>query len=137
MATPALLSRALCENGAEGLARTPLWFLQHKTVANVLSGLAATELLGDKVPNVPDRIRLPSLLFRTASGALVGAALYLNNHRKPAKGAAVGAAAAFAATYASFYLRKKLGEKTSIADPVIGSIEDALVLSSGITAARM
>ncbi|WP_299754939.1 DUF4126 family protein [uncultured Pontibacter sp.] len=136
LSAPALLSRALNENKNGALAATPLKYLQNKYVANTLTGLAATELLGDKIPGVPDRIEVPSLLFRATSGAVVGAAVYASNHEKLLKGAAIGAAAAVAATYLSFYLRKTLCEKTTIADPVIGALEDALVLGSGLKAAR-
>lgn len=136
MSAPALLSRALQEHKNKALSGTPLKYLQNKYVANTLTGLAATELLGDKWPGVPDRIELPSLLVRAASGAAVGAAIYAGNHKSLASGAAVGAVAAVAATYASFFLRKTLSDKTTIADPVLGVLEDALVLGSGLKAAR-
>ena len=137
LSAPAMLSRHLSEQRNGYLATTPLHYLQNKTVANALSVVAATELLGDKVPGVPDRTNLPSLLMRAASGAVVGATVYVGNHQKLWQGAALGAAAAIAATYASFYLRKTLSEKTSMADPVVGTLEDALVLASGLQAARV
>ncbi len=94
-------------------------------------------MLGDKLPGVPDRIAAPSLLARGASGALVGAAVYLMNNGKAMEGAAVGAVAAVGATFASFYLRRYLSEHTSVADPVIGAIEDALVVGAGLKAAQL
>lgn len=134
---PALLSRNLSSRNQGLLQDTPLHLLENKTMATVLSGLSATELLGDKIPGVPDRIEAPGLLFRGASGALVGAAIYLSNRKNAAEGAAIGAIAAVAATYASFYLRKSLGKATGIADPVFGALEDALVVTSGLKAAKM
>ncbi|RIJ41421.1 DUF4126 family protein [Pontibacter oryzae] len=137
LSAPALLSRNLSSRNEGLLQNTPLHLLENKTVATVLSGLSATELLGDKLPGIPDRIELPSLLFRGASGALVGAAIYLSDRKNAAEGAALGALGAVAATYASFYLRKSLGKATGIADPVFGALEDALVVSSGLQVAKM
>ncbi len=136
LSAPALLSRALQEKHDGRLNGTPFEFLQNKCVAYTLTGLAATELLGDKLPVAPDRIVLSSLLMRAGSGAMVGAAVFQGNRNSLAKGALVGAAAAVAATYASFYLRKMLRDKTVIADPVLGMLEDALVLGAGLKAAR-
>ncbi|GAB3530018.1 DUF4126 family protein [Pontibacter brevis] len=137
LAAPTLLSHFLSEAGSAPLRNTPLRFLGNSTVAMVLKGLAASEMLGDKVPGVPDRIEPPSLVMRSASGALAGAAVYMMNNRKAIEGAAVGAAAAVAATYGSFYLRKTLCEKTSLADPIFGALEDALVIASGMQAAKL
>ncbi|PTX18320.1 putative membrane protein [Pontibacter mucosus] len=136
LSAPALLSRALLDKQNTNLSGTPFRFLQHRYVANTLTGLAATELLGDKLPIAPDRIETPSLLMRAASGAAVGAAVFAGRHKSMAEGAALGAVAAVAATYASFYLRKFLCEKTGIADPVFGALEDVLVVASGLKAAK-
>lgn len=137
LSAPALLSRSLSESGDGQLRDTPLHLLENKTVATVLGGLAASELLGDKIPNIPNRIDPPALIMRGASGALVGAALYLGQRKKVAEGAAIGAAAAIAATFASFYLRQSLGKATGIADPVFGVFEDALVVGTGLKAAKL
>jgi len=136
LSAPALLSRALPDKHHVDLAGTPLRFLQNRYVSYTLMGLAATELLGDKLPVAPDRIEKPSLLMRAGSGAMVGAAVYAGNRKSMTTGAAIGAVAAVAATYASFYLRKILGDRTHIADPVIGILEDVLVVGSGLKAAR-
>ncbi|WP_162053270.1 DUF4126 family protein [Pontibacter pamirensis] len=137
LAAPTLISHFVSQDENSPLQNTPLRFLGNSTVAMVLKGLAASELVGDKVPGVPDRIELPSLIMRSATGAVAGAAIYLINHKKAVEGAAIGAAAAIAATYGSFYLRKTLCEKTSLADPIYGALEDALVIASGIKAAQM
>ena len=46
-------------------------------------------------------------------------------------GVLLGSAAAVAGTYGSFYLRKELKRLTGIADPILGVLEDALVVKSG------
>ncbi|WP_345156417.1 DUF4126 family protein [Pontibacter saemangeumensis] len=136
-AAPMLLSHFLSKNHSSPLQRTPLRFLGNAKVAMALKGLAASEMAGDKLPQAPDRIAVPSLFVRGASGALVGAAVYMMSNEKAFKGAAIGAAAAVAATYGSFYLRQYLSGHTRLADPVLGAIEDALVIGSGMKAARM
>lgn len=137
LAAPTLLSHFLSRDGKSLLQDTPLSFLGNSTVAMILKGLAASEMVGDKVPGVPDRIEPPSLIMRSASGALAGAALYLMNNKKAYEGAAIGAAAAIAATYGTFYLRKTLSKNTSLADPIYGALEDALVVASGFKAAQL
>lgn len=137
MAAPMLLSHQMSQDRTKPLHNTPLRLLGNDMVALALKVLAAGELVGDKMPGVPDRIDAPSLAFRGASGALVGAALYMADKQKPLEGAALGAAAAVAATFGSFYIRKYLSEHTAVADPVIGALEDALVLGSGLQVSRM
>lgn len=137
LAAPMLLSHFLSKNENSPLQNTPLRFLGNGTVALALKGLAASEMAGDKIPNAPDRIKAPSLLMRGASGALVGAAVYMMDNGKALEGAAIGAAAAVGATYGSFYLRRYLSGHTSFADPVFGALEDALVIGSGMKAAQL
>lgn len=132
LSATAILSHELSNTPKEILQRSPLRYLQAWPVATGLKYLAATEIAGDKVPGVPNRIALPSLLVRTASGALVGAAIFTANRDKGVKGALIGGLAAVAVTYGSFYLRKSLSKNTKVPDTVLGFIEDAIMLSSGI-----
>lgn len=137
LTAPMLLSHYMSKSISNPLQHTPLRFLGTSTAALALKGLAASEMAGDKIPNAPDRIILPSLLMRSASGALVGAAVYLMNNGKAFEGAAIGAVAAMGATYGSFYLRQYLSAHTRFADPVFGVLEDALVVGSGMKAAQL
>lgn len=137
LAAPTVLSHFLSKAGSNPLRYTPLGFLGNNTVAMVLKGLAASEMMGDKVPGIPDRIEAPSLVMRSGSGALAGAAVYLMNNKRWSEGAAIGAAAAIATTYGSFYLRKALGEKTGFADQIFGALEDALVVGCGMKAGQL
>ncbi|MET3542492.1 putative membrane protein [Pontibacter aydingkolensis] len=132
MSAPALLSDELSRIPSMGLANSPLHFLQSDTVATGLKVLAATELLGDKIPDVPDRISPPSLAVRALSGAVVGATIFTANKDSLTKGAILGAAAAIAGTFASFYLRKAIKKYTHLPDSLSGAIEDALMFGSGL-----
>ena len=137
LAAPMLLSHFLSKNENNPLQNTPLRFLGSSTVSLALKVLSATEMAGDKLPNAPDRIEAPSLFMRGASGALVGAAVYMMHRSKPLEGAFIGTAAAIGATYGSFHLRQYLSGHTRFADPVFGALEDALVVGSGMKAARL
>jgi len=90
--------------------------------------LALGELAGDKMKSAPDRIVVPGLAARLATGAIAGAALAPRRQRVLA--GALGAASAVAASYLTFNLRMKalrrFGQTRS------GLVEDALV--AGATA---
>ncbi|MEJ8800553.1 DUF4126 family protein [Pontibacter sp. H249] len=132
MSAPALLSDELSKLPSASLAHSPLHFLQSDAVASGLKLFAATELLGDKIPNVPDRITPPSLAIRAISGAVVGATIFTANKDSTSKGAIIGAAAAIAGTFASFYLRKAIKKYTHLPDSLSGTIEDVLMFGSGL-----
>ncbi|MBF9254543.1 DUF4126 family protein [Pontibacter sp. 172403-2] len=134
MTAPALLSNELSNAPTAALAGSPLRYLQHGPVATGLKLLAASELVGDKIPGMPDRISPPILLPRALSGALVGATIFTVHQDSWIKGAAIGAAAAVAATYGSFYLRKLMNKYAPNA--VSGALEDALTLGSGLAIAK-
>jgi uncharacterized membrane protein len=132
LAAPALLSQELSRVNPELLKASPLRFLQAGPVATGLKLLATAELAGDKLPRIPDRTALPSLVVRTTSGALVGAALFMASQDKPLKGAVIGGMAALAGTYGSFYLRRALSKYGKVSNIVSGVMEDAVLLSSGL-----
>jgi uncharacterized membrane protein len=132
LSAPAIASHYLAKDQSSELEDSPLKFLQSPQVADVLKLLAASEMAGDKVPGAPDRITTASLFARGLSGALVGAALFKANKGNMTAGALLGSAAAVAGTYGSFYLRKELKHLSGIADPILGVLEDALVVKNGV-----
>jgi uncharacterized membrane protein len=97
-------------------------------VATVLATMAAAELVVDKLPFMPSRTRLPSLLARATSGAVVGAAL--SPKLRPA-GAVVGAAAAVATTFGLHRVRALLTNRLRVPNLVAGALEDVLVIALG------
>jgi uncharacterized membrane protein len=88
-------------------------------------------LVGDKLPNTPNRTAAPGLIGRCLSGALAGAGIYKATGNNGFTGALIGSAAALASSFGCFYLRRFVVEKTNIADPKIGGIEDAIVAATG------
>jgi uncharacterized membrane protein len=95
------------------------------------------ELVGDKLPVIPDRTRPGPLTGRVTVGTLVGAAAYRDAARPVASGAVVGAVAAAASTLALARARTALGQRTRLPDLAWGFVEDILALTLGLLAMRL
>jgi hypothetical protein len=89
-------------------------------VAVIAAG--AGELAFDKLPGAPARTHVSGLGARLTTGTLSG-------HRVagPA-GAVAGGAAAMGSAFAGLHLRTILVEQLPVPDPVIGAVEDSIVL---------
>jgi len=113
------------DNGA------PRW-LGHPLVSVGTMALAVYEFAGDKQKSAPDRIIPPAVLVRGANAAFAGMAVSPRNERF--SGAIVAAATAVLASYATFAVRmlamREYGRVST------GAVEDVLVLSGAIAAAR-
>lgn len=131
MAAPALATHYLYNNPSKKLGQTRLAFMQSGKTATIFSLLAAGEIMGDKLPNVPDRTETGSLIGRGLSGALVGASLSYAQRKSGLIGAGIGLVSALTATYLSYFLRKKLTEKTAVPGILWGLAEDVVVFRSG------
>jgi uncharacterized membrane protein len=130
-AAPAALSRAVSDGRIEGLEGTPLSALGSPGFSTVLRIMEVGEFIVDKLPVTPSRTAPPPLLGRMGSGALVGAALFASENRRMVAGGALGAAAAAVSAYAGERLRMQAAEKLGVPDPVVGLLEDVLVLLAG------
>jgi len=128
---PVIVNAILQKHPSKHLAKSPLRFLQSDKVGYGIRFLAAGELVGDKLPNTPNRTAAPGLIGRCLSGALAGAGIYKASGNNGFTGALIGSAAALASSFGCFYLRKFVATKTNIADPVIGGIEDVIVTATG------
>ena len=131
MSAPALLSRAVRQGYAENLADTRFTPLLSSKVSSILYVLAAGEMIADKSAWIPGRISPPALFGRAASGALVGAALFVSGGRRGVSGATLGTLSAIAAAYASYYARAGVGGTLGVPDQVLGLLEDGIVLFGG------
>lgn len=132
MSAPAVTSKMLQKKHSKMLEHSNLDFMQSETTARLLSVLAIGEFIGDKMPAAKNRIALPGLISRGISGALAGASIYKAAKGNVATGALLGGLTALAATYGSFYLRKSVVKHAHLVDPIIGSIEDAIVMGAGM-----
>jgi uncharacterized membrane protein len=136
MSAPAITSHILSHHQSNNLNGTALNFMQSNKTATAFKLLAVSEFIGDKLPGAPNRIALPGLTGRFLSGALAGASVYKAGGGKAYIGAILGGSAAILSTFGMFYLRKTTVKGTHILDPIIGGIEDALVLGASAGLAK-
>ena len=135
-AAPVVLSHVYSRHPAKQLKNTPLSFLQTIPTSKVFKVLGAGELIGDKLPFAPNRTAAGGLIGRFLSGALCGATVYKANHQQPIIGGVIGGLAAIGSAFGCMFLRVGLGKRTGIPDPVIGVIEDIIVISAGTAIAN-
>ena len=132
---PALLGQAV-QTQAIPKAGEPFKFLMSETAANVASGLAAAELIGDKLPFTPDRTVAFALAGRAAAGAVVGGAICSSFRKRPFWGAVAGVAGAIGAAYAGFYIRQALTKNGKLPDLLVALAEDAISAGGAIAILR-
>jgi len=131
MAAPALVSDHLARSQSPSLGPSPLRWLGTTKAATVTKFLAVGEVVGDKLPATPSRLAPAQLIARAVSGGLCGATLCLHNGKRGDLGAAIGLASALAGAFGFYHLRRTLGQKLPVPDPVLGAAEDVLALGSG------
>lgn len=126
MLGPALLRPKIAQSESvlRDAAASPL-------AAALLPVLSVGEMIGDKLPGAPSRTIVPSVVFRSASGAAVAATIYETEQESPAIGTILGAAGALAATYGVFYLRQAAFRRNALPNVALGLIEDVAAYGIG------
>lgn len=128
MAAPATVARAAVRGDLSGLKDTPLGYLGNPVVAKLIYGMAAGELIADKLPFIGDRTSPPVLMGRAVAASVVGAALFASAERNKVAGAAVGSLSAVAGAFAGYHLRAVASKLTGTPDPILGVLEDSIVV---------
>ena len=131
MTAPALISYAAAKD-EESIAAGD--FLARRDVAVVLGVLAFGELIGDKLPNVPNRTEPLGLAARITSGAFAGGYVCAAQRRSVPAGIIIGAVSAVAAAYAGENIRRAAGNGLEIPDAFVGAGEDTIAVAVGIKA---
>jgi uncharacterized membrane protein len=132
----ALLARAAHAGRFAVAAEPPLALLRSPWIQRLTGAAAIGELIGDKLPMTPSRLDPGPLAGRFLFGALAGAAVMANGRRSPLAGAVLGAAGAGLGAVCGYHLRRRLGQLTSIPDPLLGLAEDWLAITLGVAARR-
>lgn len=130
----ALTSRYLSNSPDHQAGNRFLDLLNEKRTANVLTFLAIGEMIGDKLPNIPNRVAKGPLLGRGLLGGIAGAALYDHAGKSALLGGFVARTAAVISTFISYKLRQKVAEESHFPDPMIGVVEDLIVYLAGVSA---
>lgn len=127
MSAPALVSSYLSSDAAPQQPASPFLDLFTGKGAGLLHILTVLEMLGDKLPGMPDRTDVLPLLGRVLSGAVAGGALFAAHRESHLVGAAVGGTTALLSTYASYYFRQTLSHRLPLSGPLVGALEDAAI----------
>jgi uncharacterized membrane protein len=129
MSAPALITR-VARRGQLAAKGSKLEFLNSTGALSGAIVLAAGEMIVDKLPKTPARIKPGPLTARAVSGALCGAILCSARKKSPWLGALYGALGAVGATYAAYHLRHAVKETLHVPDAVVAVAEDAVVAGS-------
>jgi uncharacterized membrane protein len=133
---PALLSRPYPDQRGMQSAHGAAQLLPSPTLSHVLVVAAVSELVGDKLPAAPDRTEMPALAARALSGGLAAAVLAARNGRAPMPAALLGAVAAIGTAHVMVRLRRAMGRRLNIPDPLVGMAEDCVAFAVGRTLLR-
>lgn len=102
--------------------------------AIVFTVLAAGELIGDKLPQTPNRTDALPLLARIGFGGLVGALAATGLHGSAIEGALLGGIAAIAGAFLGFNLRRLLVKDRHLPDFAVALVEDVLAIGLSVLA---
>ncbi|MGA9519906.1 MAG: hypothetical protein WBV82_00500 [Myxococcaceae bacterium] len=111
--------------------RTPVPLLTKKGVRRAFTAMAGGELVADKLPWTPARIKAVPLTGRALSGAIAGAALAETEPRSRWRMAALGAAGAVASSFGIYALRQHAVKSWRVPPVAAGLLEDAAVGALG------
>ncbi len=132
----ALLALSRSTSRKKSWKRTIFSVLASPAASALLPVAAVGELIGDKLPMVPDRTDPLPLAGRLLFGALAGAALFTSEKEPAAVGAAMGVLGTLAGTFAAYRVRKAAGQKLPLPGWLLGVIEDALTYSLALRILR-
>jgi uncharacterized membrane protein len=107
-------------------------FFNSGNVMLAMQALAVGEMVADKLPFMPKRTWLPSLITRASAGAIIGASIYSAEDEPTLNGAIIGGASAIAATYVSYNIRRTLTNTFHVPDFLVALLEDSIIISRGV-----
>jgi uncharacterized membrane protein len=129
--TPFALLSWLQANGDSGRQDPVEAFLDYPAVRLITALLALGELVGDKLPNTPSRLKPGSLIVRLVIGALAGMSICRQARQSLILGALLGMGGAGAGSFMGYYGRTTLAKATRIPQWLWGIAEDWLAVYLG------
>jgi uncharacterized membrane protein len=102
-------------------------------VALILFSLGAVgELISDKLPKTPSRLKQPGFSVRIVTGGLCGLLLANASSFSSIAGALLGAAGAIAGSYLGYFARHRITENFPIPDLPVALLEDVICIGGSI-----
>jgi uncharacterized membrane protein len=95
-----------------------------------ITDFAVSELIADKLPFTPSRLKAGPLASRIVSGAICGATIYSVGRRPLKEGAVLGAVGAIAGAFSGYHVRKRLSR--DMPDLGVAVLEDALAIGASV-----
>jgi uncharacterized membrane protein len=132
----ALLSGAVRRSGAADRLGPPYPFLASPEVTAGLGLAAAGELVADKLPIVPNRLKPGPLAGRIAFGAAAATALVKTSGGPVGTAALAGAVGATAGSLAGFAWRTTAARALGLPTLAAALLEDAAAVALGLRAVR-
>ena len=131
MTAPAAVSWA-ANSGRLDLRNSPLAFLGTSRSAGLMPKLALGEIVNDKAPFVPSRVKPASLLWRMISGGTCGAAVSMPYGGDRRAGAALGAAGALVGSLLGYAWRTQVRRELHLPDFPAALLEDAVAVGTAL-----
>lgn len=129
MMAPALLAITLSRRPEFVPAILPAQWFTSRVLAVALGVASTGELVGDKLPWIPNRTSPGPLVARLVSGAITGAAVLQLGRIDPWLGATCGVIGALVGTFGGFHARRFALRVTGMRDPLIGVLEDVIAIA--------
>ena len=106
-----------------------VWMLSAGTSKRIAE-FAISELIVDKLPFTPSRLKAGPLSLRIVSGAICGAAIRRSRKRSLTDGAVLGGLGALAGALTGYHVRKRLSR--DMPDLAVALLEDAVAVGGNV-----
>ena len=113
------------------LAR-PLSLIGSLPAVILLSLLAITEIVFDKLPNTPSRTAPPGLIGRIVTGGFTGACVSLGGGKSALVGSGLGMLGGMVGTFAGYQARARLVKSLRLPDFNIALVEDLIAIGGSL-----
>src|SRR5215217_3137209 len=113
------------------LAR-PLSLIGSLPAVIILSLLAVTEFIFDKLPNTPNRTAPPGLIARIVTGGLTGACVSVGGGKSALAGAGLGVVGGIVGCFGGYYARAWLVRSLRQPDFNIALLEDLVAIGGSL-----
>jgi uncharacterized membrane protein len=131
LTAPAVVAWAAHRNWLN-LHNTPLSFMASTAAVVIFTLLAVAELVADKLPFTPSRLKPPGLIGRIGFGGLSGAGVAVSGAQSIVIGAVLGVVGGIAGAFAGYEVRTRLVKALKVPDLVIALLEDAVAIGGGL-----